>query len=61
MVPVRSAVPGPLYSLDASERKGGSRQPEALHRRGVWGIELLSERSSEASARIVLKLCNPTY
>ena len=26
MVPVRSTVPGPLYSLDAIEHKSGSRQ-----------------------------------
>lgn len=37
MAPIRSAMPGPLYSLDASEHKSGSRQPGWLRKTGVWG------------------------
>lgn len=45
MVPVRSAVPGPLYSLDASEHKSGSRQPTWLCRWKNAGGEVCSEAS----------------
>lgn len=33
-MPDRSAMPGPLFSLDASEHKSGSRQPGWLRKRG---------------------------
>ena len=36
MAPIRSAVPGPLYSLDPSERASGSRQDWTVGEKRAW-------------------------